>query len=82
MPTNTEADHVIRRIAEEVDSIGLERCGTRGNTGDDFGEEHAGIDAERDPERPPPLRLFCSDVGRAGIVYGSSRPCVTSSDSM
>jgi hypothetical protein len=51
-----EADGEICRITKKVERIGLQRAGTGGKTGADFGHEHRGVQDKRDPQRAPPSR--------------------------
>jgi hypothetical protein len=55
---NAKTDRVIRRVPEEVESIGLQGCRASRQTGDDLSQEESGVDDERKQQRAPPARAI------------------------
>jgi len=69
---HTEADRVVRRIAEEIECIGLQRGRASRHAGEDLGEEEAGIDAECNPKRAPPVRTVQRFSTGAVVIAATS----------
>ena len=75
-PGDTETDSVVRGVAKEIERVGLQ-CGRTGSdTRNDLRHEEAGVDNERDPERPIHFGLLSAvEVAAEEQADRDSRPC-------